>query len=493
MTSRSERAHAPRSARRPWRARLASVLLGAALLLPIACGGGGSTPPPSPPQPLEFDAALRATPGVSGVMEVTSPYFDTRFFRFQLAQPVDHTVNGGPTFQQTITLLYRSRTAPVVLATTGYSISQNPGQGEPTRILAANQITMEHRFFATSTPSPADWTKLSIEQSAADEHGVVSALKPLFSGRWLSTGGSKGGMTALFHRRFYPNDVDATLAYVAPINLANGDARYPPFVDSRGSDATRLAIEAWQQAILSKRAAVLALFQADAASRGATFHHLGADKTLEFAVLESPFILWQYGNADLAAQVPAADAPAQALYDYLDRVNSGVVGTWSDATLTYYQAYYQQCANQLGYPANKESHLAGLLAYPGQDVPAIYPPAGASKAYDGGASMRDIQAWVSTSAQRVMLVYGENDPWSAGALEVPAGAQARGVWKYTAPAGNHGSKLASLRSADSTQAYALLAEWMAAPVAPAAFQPAAARQALSEDLMDTFVLRRPLH
>jgi len=481
----------PAFLRRTLRA-LSAPTLCAALLLPLGCGGG-SSPSPEPPAPiLDIADALRATSGVSGVTEVASTLPDTRFFRFQLTQPVDHNAPGGPTFPQLVTLLYRSRTAPVVLATTGYGISQNPGQGEPTKILAANQITLEHRFFNTSTPSPADWSKLDIHQAAADEHSLVMALKPHFSGKWVNTGGSKGGMTALFHRRFYPDDVDATLAYVAPISLAQGDTRYPSFVDSRGSDATRLALEAWQQAVLGKRAEVQALLQADAAAQGETFSVFGLDKTLEFAVLESPFVLWQYGNAALAAQVPPATATAQELYSYLDLVNNGVVGSWADSTLTYYQAFYQQCANQLGYPANKESHLAGLLVYPGLDVPANYPPMGASKTYDGGAAMQDIQAWMNTSAQRVILVYGENDPWTAGALDVPPAAQARGVRKYVAPLGNHGSKLASLAAPDAADAYALLGQWLGTTVVPTAAATAAVKQAKSpkEDLMDTFVVRR---
>jgi len=465
-----------------------TALLGLSLLFSPACGGGSKGAPLST-STADIADALRATPGIANVVEVASTVTGTRFFRFTLAQAVDHTVNGGPTFSQTLTLLYRSRTAPVVLATTGYAISLNPSQGEPTRILAANQITMEHRFFANSTPAPADWTKLTIQQAAADEHGVVLALKPLFSGKWLNTGGSKGGMTALFHRRFYPNDVDATLAYVAPINLGSPDARYIPFVDGRGDTTTRLALEAWQQAIFTKRAEVLALLQADAAAQGATFNFLGADRTLEFAVLESPFVLWQYSYASTAAQVPPATASAQALYAYLDQVNLGVVGSWSDATLTYYQAYYLQCANQLGYPAVKDAHLSGI-AYAGQDIPSLYPPAGAAKAYDGGAAMLDIQAWMNAAATKVILVYGENDPWTAGALDVPAAALARGVRKYIAPGGNHGSKLATLQSADATEAYALLAQWMGAPVTPSIQGPALPLRQGTQDLSETFVVRR---
>jgi hypothetical protein len=296
-------------------------------------------------------------------------------------------------------------------------------------------------------------------------------------------------MTALFHRRFYPDDVDATLAYVAPINLGNPDVRYLPFVDTRGDAPTRAALEAWQQAIFDKRAEVLDLLQKDAARQGAAFSFLGADRTLEFAVLESPFVIWQYGNAALAAQVPPPTASASVLYAYLDQVNGGVVGTWSDATLTYFQAYYQQCATQLGYPAVKEAHLTGL-AYPGQDLPALYPPAGSDKTYAGPGAMQDIQAWLSTAAQKVILVYGENDPWTAGALTVPAEALARGVRKFTAPAGNHGSKLSSLPSADAAEAYTLLAQWLAAPVTPTVGVPIPSRPGAQEDLSETFVVRR---
>lgn len=226
--------------------------------------------------------------GVVSVTEKASSISGTRFFVLGLTQAENHFATPTPTFTQVVTVLFRSRTAPTTLATTGYSISQNPSEWEPTRILGANQVTMEHRFFNTSTPADLDWTKLTIQQAAADEHQVVLALKPILTGKWLNTGGSKGGMTALFHRRFYPGDVDATVAYVAPISLTSPDNRYIAFVTSRGTTANQQAIHAWQQAIFDNRAAVLALFEADAANQGETLNDLGADKALEFAVLESP-------------------------------------------------------------------------------------------------------------------------------------------------------------------------------------------------------------
>ncbi len=465
-----------------------AVLLGALGLLQLACGTKGSGPAPiTPGIPSDILDFLRGVPGLTEVSEVPSPLTGTRFFRFRLTQPVDHTAPSGPTFTQFATLLHRSATAPLVLATTGYGIGTTPGQGEPTRLLNANQLTMEHRFFNSSTPSPVDWSKLTIAQAAADEHRLVTTFKPFYTGKWINTGGSKGGMTALFHRRFYPQDVDATLAYVAPINLANGDTRYISFLDNRGGAANRAAVEAWQQAILDRRAEVRALLAADAANRGATFNSLGLDKTLEFAMLEAPFTLWQYGDASLASQVPSPSASPQQLYSFLERASFGVVDAWSDSTLANYQAYYQQCATQLGYPAVEETHLRNLL-YPGQDRPAAYPPVGVPKLYDGGAAMRDIQTWINTTAERILLVYGENDPWTAGALEVPTSAQGRGVRKFMAPNGNHGASLARLTGVDSQAATQLLSQWMGVPIAPMAVQPQAVRSA-ELDLAETFLVR----
>ena len=41
---------------------------------------------------------------------------------------------------------------------------------------------------------------------------IFEALGALFPAPWVNTGHSKGGMTALFHRRYFPCDVAATAA-----------------------------------------------------------------------------------------------------------------------------------------------------------------------------------------------------------------------------------------------------------------------------------------
>jgi len=469
-------------------ARRAFTLL---FLAAAACGSGGSGGGTPGPDVLD---ELGAIPGITA-SESPSRIPGTRFFVLSYDQPVDHDAPGGARFSQRLTLLYRGKGAPVVLASTGYGISGQPParESELVALLRASQLQVEHRYFTPSIPQSGDWTKLDIRQAAGDHHRVVAALRPLLGGKWVSAGGSKGGMTSVFHRRFYPADVDGTVAYVAPISYGVADPRYVPFVDSRGTPACRAALEGWQQAILGvARADARARLDGDATARGGTVAFLGTDRTLEYAVLEAPFTLWQYRDAGLCASVPAAGAPVVQLYAFLDAVYAafgGVVSSWDDASLSFFAPYYYQAATQLGAPDVKETHLAGLLAYPGTDRPALYPPDGVTKTYDGGAAMVDVQAWVSASAERILLVYGENDPWSAGAFEVPAGG-ARDLFRYTVPAGNHGASLSALAPADRDAAYGALARWTGAQVPPPAA--AAALRAPAGFDFDFTYLPRPI-
>lgn len=447
---------------------------------------------PLPDAATDILALLRGVAGVSAVSEGTAAIAGTRFFNITFTQPVDHRAFSGASFPHSLTFLYRSRTAPMVLVTSGYSISRtSSSQGEPTRLLQANQLNVEHRFFSTSTPSPVDWTKLDIFQAAHDAHRVVQAFKPLFAGKWLSTGGSKGGMTATYHRRFFAEDVDATLAYVAPQSYGDPDSRYIPFLQARGGAANRAAIEAWQQAVLDHREEVRALFEADASNRHETLNLLGSDKTLELAVLEAPFTLWQLGDSALAAKVPAATAPAADLYAFLDASSFGAVKAWGDSFLLSVQPYYYQAATQLGFPAIKDAHLKGLK-YPGADVAQTYPPLGVPKAFDP-AVMPDVQAWVSSQATRMMFIYGENDPYTAAAFVISSAAQARDNHLYIVPNGNHGAKLAALPDPQRSEAYAILSGWMGVAVQPDQIQAKAAPSTVidaEETYLDPRRLRR---
>ena len=414
-------------------------------------------------EPGDILAALQAIPGVTVVRENAPPRPGVRHFVMTYDQPADHRHPEGTRFQQRLTLYFRSAELPMVLGSTGYGISTFAYQLEPTSLLQGNQLLVEHRFFGPSTPQPTDWKLLTIEQAAADHHRIIQAFKPLFSGRWISTGGSKGGMTSLYHRAFYPHDVDGTVAYVTPNSYGTQDPRYVRFLSKLGTPECREKIRVFQREVLARRAEVEPLFESRTQAMGLTFSLLGADKALEFTVLEFAFAFWQYGDASLCDELPAAGGDAGELVDVLDDVVG--LSYMSDSDLDYYAPYDFQAATQLGSYASDERHLHGVQRYPGQYDPRALVPFDMKPYRFNPFAMPLIEGWVKAFGQNILLVYGENDPWSTGAFDVRSRNDS---YRFTVPGGNHGARIALLPEAEQAVALERLSAWAGLPAASTA-------------------------
>lgn len=435
----------------------------------MACGGGGDkTGDPDGGMntgPLgDIGDELRAIPGMT-VEEQTTMLEGYRFFVLTYDQPVDHQDPNGAHFAQRMTLLHRDYGAPVVVHNSGYYVSTRGNRAGVTVLIDGNQLSMEHRFFLPSRPDPADWSKLSIEQAADDQHRIIQALKARIyhDNKFLTTGASKGGMTSLFHRRFFPDDVDATLALVAPIDYPDDAVqsptnRYIKFLESVGTDATcRQKLKDFQNLALARRTAMKTRMQ-----QAAAFTLLGLDRALEFAVEEAPFIFWQYGSQSNCTSIPAATATDDQVFQFLDDTVS--VASYGDDDLAAFLPYYHQSATQLGYPISDESYLVDLM-FPNGDTAQAYVPSDIpTPAYDNGAAMHEVQDFISTSGTRIMLIYGQNDPWSAGQVDLGAATDS---FKYISPAGNHGSSIGTLAQPEQDEASAAVMRWLGVTAKPA--------------------------
>jgi PS-10 peptidase S37 len=411
-----------------------------------------------PPLTGDILARLQMIPGmtVTERTDLVPPALNGyRYFYLTYVQQVDQLHAGGPTFTQRLTLLHRADDAPVVVQGGGYHLAAapTPSRAEPTRLLEANQLSIEHRYFTPSRPIPTDWSELTIRQSAADYHRIIQAGHRLYPGsRFLVTGASKGGETAVFHRRFYPGDVDGTVAYVAPLVLGAPDARFLTFVEDVGPEDCRTKLTAFRRQALSGWRDELAMMLGDLAP-GATYDQLGLDRALEHALLELPFALWQYGKVAACDDIPAIDDTAQAAYDFID-AHSGW-SSFSDATLERYGPYYYQASVELGYPAIGEAEVADLLVYPGTDIGPVYAPPDVRLEFDPLA-MPDIQTWVKSEGNTLLFVYGANDPWSAAAFDITG---ATDTLLFFVEDGNHGANIAQLAEPAKSQATAAVLRW----------------------------------
>ncbi|WP_069864029.1 S28 family serine protease [Streptomyces malaysiensis] len=430
-------------------------LLSLAILVgTVGVGAGGASAAPAAPAQPDIKERVLAIPGMRFVEE--QPYDGYRFLVFSYAQPVDHRHPSKGTFQQRFTLLHKATDRPTVFYTSGYNVTTAPRRSEPTQIVDGNQVSMEYRFFTPSRPQPADWSKLDIWQAASDQHRLFRALKPLYGKKWLATGGSKGGMTATYYRRFYPRDMDGTVAYVAPNDVADKeDSAYDRFFAGVGTAECRTRLNAVQREALVRRDEIVKRYQKWADDEKQTFTVVGsADKAYENVVLDLVWAFWQYHLLKDCADVPATTASTDELYGFIDEISG--FSAYTDQGLETYTPYYYQAGTELGSPTFETPHLDGLLRYPGIYAPRSYVPRDIPMRFKP-AAMRDIDRWVRQDAHRMLFVYGQNDPWGAERFRVGKGA--KDAFVYTVAGGNHGSSIAQLAAEEKAKATAEVQQW----------------------------------
>jgi hypothetical protein len=410
---------------------------------------------PAAPKPAcaatDLAGQIRCIPGVTVQTRMGTPPAGYQRFDLTIEQPVDHNDPNGAKFQQRIVLLHRSPTAPMVIQTSGYSLST--GRSELTTTFAANQISIEHRYFTPSIPAaPVQWQHLTIAQSAADSHHIWEAFKWLYPGKWVNTGASKGGETAVYHRRFFPCDVDATVAYVAPLVYGLDDQRFVPFLQNIGgatNASCRTKLMDFAKSCLMRRSELEPRLDASMYTR------FGVAQSFEYSILDVYWAFWQYQPASMCSAVPAANAPADTMFTFLTDI--GVLDDGQDASTSFFGPYFYQAGYELGVPASWEDPLKPLLQFPNDDSIDPFFPIGSPKPTFRPQAMVDIQDWVKTSGQRLMFIYGEFDPWTGGAYEL---GSAMDSFKFIQPGGNHGSSIGGLRAADKEMALSTLERWL---------------------------------
>lgn len=171
---------------------------------------------------------------------------------FYFKQPIDHNNPGAGTFQQYCVLHYEHPDSLTVLHTQGYSIAEKKTfrQLDLSRNFGGNYIEVEHRYYKRSEigdsrneyEQASYWDNNTAEQSTADLHDIVTALKGTnaFSGKWISSGVSKNGILTSMYAYYYPNEVDVYVPFCAPFCLeqeAPGIGLYTSRQSGKGTTA----------------------------------------------------------------------------------------------------------------------------------------------------------------------------------------------------------------------------------------------------------------
>lgn len=214
--------------------------------------------------PTELLKKLQSLPGITDIKPLESNAYPEKYVLF-IEQLLDPKHPEAGSFKQRIILGHIGFDRPTILVTEGYAATYALApryQEELSKRLNANLVFVEYRYFDASMPDPCNWDYLTVENSLYDLHHVTTTFKQLYPQKWISTGISKGGQTTMFYRAYFPDDVDFSVPYVAPLNKSLEDGRHEPFIAETVSTAqNREKVKEFQLEVLKRKAELLPMFE----------------------------------------------------------------------------------------------------------------------------------------------------------------------------------------------------------------------------------------
>jgi hypothetical protein len=405
-------------------------------------------------KPKDLLSQLGDIPGVS-VAKIKGDSTFSKYYELYFTQALDHKNPELGTFKQRVLLGHHDFSKPMVVEIQGYNIWTEKA-GELSKLLGANQLTIEHRYFKNSMPDSLDWNYLNIKQAAADQHVVIQALKKIYQNKWISTGISKGGQTTIYHRYFYPNDVDVSVPYVAPHNLAREDQRIQKHLANVGSKETRDKIYQFQLACFKNKGKLLPLADAHAKEKNYSFS-MGLEKALDLSILEYPFAYWQWGGITFY-NIPDENASVEEIFTHLLKVSG--MDFFDEISLKPSLAFYHQALTEIGMYSyeiapfkqylNYEEDLTFDHVFPNEPIREF-----------NASSMIKINKWLQADAEKMLFIYGEYDTWSATAVDLNGNDKCK---KFINPEGSHKTRINSFPTEMKKEIVSTLEEWMDVPL-----------------------------
>lgn len=411
-------------------------------------------------QNSDIENFMNQQPQIVEIKIIPGNDFFNKTFQIMVRQPLDHNDTTKGFFLQRVFVAHKAKENPVVLGTEGYAANyaSTPRYiNELSTMLNASQITVEHRYFGKSWPEPINWDYLTVKNANADHHLVVKMFKKYYTGKWVNTGISKGGQTAVYHRAFYPDDVDVTVAYVAPLNFGIEDGRHEPFISNvPGTPELRKRIQEFQIEILKNRTVIMPKLEKFIADKKFTFR-IPHEAVLDYCVLEYPFALWQWGR--LTHKIPTTAVGTDSLFNHLMKVSNPSYFSIEDQENI--KSFFVQAARELGYYGYETKSLKKFLYIKNAEgyLREIFLPAGLKIRYNKKTA-KEVSKFMKKSDEPILLIYGEWDPWTATAFDVYNPNQV----KVVKAGGSHSTHIKNLSPDQQNLVKEKLESWLKVPV-----------------------------
>lgn len=407
----------------------------------------------------EAGKRLAALPGVSKVEALKTTLFPEKYVFF-IRQQLDAKDASKGYFEQRVVLCHRGFDRPTVLVTEGYNARYAMRENymdELSKLFETNVITVEYRYFDQSMPKPCNWDYMTVENSLYDLHHVNETLHAMYKGKWISTGISKGGQTTMFYRAYFPNDVDISVPYVAPLNKSVEDGRHEKFLQYEVSTKeNRQKVLDLQLLLFKRKAALLPMLEQYCKDQKFTFN-VPIAEIFDFIVMEYSFAFWQWGD-DLA-KIPTSKASDKELFDYLMRISEP--GYFSNQNPNF--PFNYQAARELGYygyytaPFKKYLSIKSAKGY----LKRLMVPKGQEDVQFSPVLYNNTVDFLTKNDPKMVYIYGDIDPWSAsGVYGLPFTKNKKNLHVYMCKGGSHRTRINSFPEATRQEIIQLISNWL---------------------------------
>lgn len=402
-----------------------------------------------------LEQKISAISAIKEIRPLETSEFSKKYVTY-FTQPLDHRHPEKGSFRQRVIVSHVGFDRPTVIVTEGYGAAyalRSQYREELSKLLNANMIFVEYRYFLESTPEPKDWQYLTAENSADDLHAITTAFKNIYPGKWIATGISKGGQTTLLYRTFYPDDADISVPYVAPLCYGVEDGRHEPFLHKVSTPENRKIIEDFQLEALKRKATLLPRFEKYCTEKNYSFR-APIEEIYDYSVLEYSFALWQWGTP--ISSIPTTTASDDEIFSHLLAISEPGYFTADSPNASF----FVQAARELGYygyDVQPFKQYLSIQSSEGYLHRLMLPEELKDMPFDKTLSKK-ITKFLKKQDPKMIFIYGQNDPWTAAGVTWLKNK--KNIHVFIQPNGSHLARISTLPEAEKAEVMELINEWL---------------------------------
>lgn len=402
-----------------------------------------------------LEQKISAISAIKEIRPLETSEFSEKYVTY-FTQPLDHRHPEKGSFRQRVIVSHAGFDRATVIVTEGYGAAyalRPQYREELSKLLNANMIFVEYRYFLESTPEPKDWQYLTAENSADDLHAITTAFKSIYPGKWIATGISKGGQTTLLYRTFYPDDVDISVPYVAPLCYGVEDGRHEPFLHKVSTPENRKKIEDFQLEALKRKATLLPRFEKYCTEKNYSFR-APIEEIYDYSVLEYSFALWQWGTP--ISSIPATTASDDEIFSHLLAISEPGYFTADSPNASF----FVQAARELGYygyDVQPFKQYLSIQSSEGYLHRLMLPEELKDMPFDKTLSKK-ITKFLKKQDPKMIFIYGQNDPWTAAGVTWLKNK--KNIHVFIQPNGSHLARINTLPEGEKKEVIELIKKWL---------------------------------